>query len=85
MVQKKEGLILLAGNMLTLGITLDNCDVVILMNNTLSCDKVLQQMYRCMTEDKNGEKKYGFVIDLNMSRVLNTCIQYSTTKERFKS
>lgn len=78
--QKKDGLILLAGNMLTLGITLDNCDVVILMNNTLSCDKVLQQMYRCMTEDKNGEKKFGFVIDLNMSRVLNTCIQYSTTK-----
>ncbi len=79
-VQKKDGLILLAGNMLTLGITLDNCDVVILMNNTLSCDKVLQQMYRCMTEDRDGEKRYGFVIDLNMSRVLNTCIQYSTTK-----
>ena len=37
----KRGLILLAGNMLTLGITLNKCDIVILMNNALSSDKVL--------------------------------------------
>uniref|UniRef100_A0A6C0H914 Helicase ATP-binding domain-containing protein n=1 Tax=viral metagenome TaxID=1070528 RepID=A0A6C0H914_9ZZZZ len=74
----KLGLILLAGNMLTLGITLNLCDLVILMNNTLSSDKVLQQMYRCMTESEN--KKIGFVIDLNISRVLNTCINYTVYK-----
>jgi hypothetical protein len=74
----KNGLILLAGNMLTLGITLNNCDLVILMNNTLSSDKVLQQMYRCMTESDN--KKIGFVIDLNISRVLNTCVNYTIYK-----
>jgi hypothetical protein len=68
----KKGLILLVGNMLSLGITLENCDMVILLNNTLSCDKIMQQMYRCMTEGVN--KKYGFVVDLNISRVLNTCI-----------
>ena len=68
----KIGLILLAGNMLSLGITLNLCDLVILLNNSLSSDKVLQQMYRCMTEGEN--KKYGFVVDLNISRVLNTCI-----------
>ncbi len=71
----KEGLILLAGNMLTLGITINTCDVVVLMNNTLSSDKVLQQMYRCMTESTN--KKFGFVVDLNISRVLNTCVNYT--------
>jgi|688.fasta_scaffold00943_43 hypothetical protein len=71
----KVGLILLAGNMLTLGITLNLCDLVILMNNTLSSDKVLQQIYRCMTEGEN--KKMGFVVDLNISRVLNTCINYN--------
>ncbi len=71
----KLGLILLAGNMLSLGITLNLCDLVILMNNSLSSDKVLQQMYRCMTEGDN--KKIGFVVDLNISRVLNTCINYS--------
>jgi hypothetical protein len=74
----KEGLILLAGNMLTLGITLNKCDSVILMNNTLSSDKVLQQMYRCMTEGPN--KKLGFVVDLNISRVLNTCVNYTVYK-----
>jgi len=77
--EKKKGLILLAGNMLSLGITLSNCDVVMLLNNTLSSDKVMQQMYRCMTEDK--DKKFGFVIDLNISRVLNTCINYSIHKK----
>ena len=74
----KLGLILLAGNMLTLGITLNLCDLVILMNNALSSDKVLQQMYRCMTEGYN--KKIGFVVDLNISRVLNTCITYTVYK-----
>jgi len=74
----KEGLILLAGNMLTLGITLNMCDVVALMNNTLSSDKVFQQMYRCMTE--GSHKKFGFVVDLNISRVLNTCVNYTIYK-----
>jgi hypothetical protein len=74
----RRGLILLAGNMLTLGITLDLCDLVVLMNNTLSSDKVLQQMYRCMTEADN--KKMGFVVDLNISRVLHTCINYATRR-----
>ena len=71
----KHGLILLAGNMLSLGITLKLCDLVILLNNTLSYDRVLQQMYRCMTEGEN--KKIGIVVDLNISRVLNTCINYT--------
>jgi hypothetical protein len=74
----KLGLILLAGNMLSLGITINLCDLVILMNNTLSSDKVLQQMYRCMTEGDN--KKIGFVVDLNISRVLNTCVNYTVYK-----
>ena len=77
--ENKKGLILLAGNMLSLGITLSNCDVVMLFNNTLSSDKVMQQMYRAMTEDEN--KKFGFVVDLNISRVLNTCINYSIYKK----
>jgi len=74
----KMGLILLAGNMLSLGITLNNCDVVMLMNNALSSDKIMQQMYRCMTEGVG--KKMGFVVDLNMSRVLHTCVNHSTQK-----
>ena len=74
----KLGLILLAGNMITLGITLNLCDLVVLMNNAFSSDKVYQQMYRCMTEGEN--KKVGFVVDLNISRLLNTCVNYKIYK-----
>jgi len=74
----KRGLILLAGSMLTLGITLNSCDVVLLLHNSLSSDKVLQQMYRCMTEGIN--KNIGIVVDLNISRVLITCINYTIYK-----
>ena len=87
----KQGLILLAGNMLSLGITINSCDIVMLINNTLSSDKVMQQMYRCMTEfipnsliasdiTEEQNKKMGFVVDLNISRVLQTCINYTVYK-----
>jgi hypothetical protein len=75
---KKRGLIILAGNMLSLGITLNNCDVVNLMNDSISSDKVFQQMYRCMTEGEG--KKIGIVVDLNTSRVINNFINYTIHK-----
>jgi hypothetical protein len=73
----KLGLILLAGNQCSLGITLPLCDVVILLNNTLSADRILQMMYRCMSESPNGSKKCGFVVDFNISRVINTLLEYN--------
>jgi hypothetical protein len=76
--QGKDGLILLTGTMLSLGITINSCDIVMLMNNSLSSDKIMQQMYRCMTEGNN--KKMGFVVDLNISRVLHTCVNYTIYK-----
>jgi hypothetical protein len=86
----KAGLILLAGNQLTLGITLPFVDIVFLFNDVLSSDKILQMMYRCMTETinnsdtfkmNNGVKKIGFVVDLNISRVLNTMLDYNVYKK----
>ena len=86
----KDGLILLAGNQLTLGITLPFVDIVFLFNDIVSSDKIIQMMYRCMTEsmrnaenDKinNGHKKMGFVVDLNISRVLNTLLDYNVHKK----
>ena len=86
----KSGLILLAGNQLTLGITLPFVDIVFLFNDVLSSDKILQMMYRCMTETinsndnvliNNGVKKIGFVVDLNISRVLNTMLDYNVYKK----
>ena len=86
----KSGLILLAGNQLSLGITLPFVDIVFLFNDVLSSDKILQMMYRCMTETinnsdtagiNNGVKKIGFVVDLNISRVLNTMLDYNVYKK----
>jgi len=86
----KSGLILLAGNQLTLGITLPFVDIVFLFNDVLSSDKIFQMMFRCMTETinnsdtaiiNNGVKKIGFVVDLNISRVLNTMLDYNIYKK----
>ena len=86
----KDGLILLAGNQLTLGITLPFVDVVFMFNDIVSSDKIIQMMYRCMTESVNnsendkingGQKRMGFVVDLNISRVLNTCLDYNVYKK----
>jgi hypothetical protein len=52
----KDGLILLAGNQLTLGITLPLVDVVFLFNDFVSSDKIIQMMYRCMTESIHNER-----------------------------
>ena len=88
--QGKTGVILLAGNQLTLGITLPFVDVVFLFNDIVSSDKIIQMMYRCMTESINtpendkinsGNKKMGFVVDLNISRVLNTLLDYNVYKK----
>jgi len=73
---KKDGLIILAGNMCSLGITLPLCDVVMLFNNILSSDKIYQMMMRSMTESLTTPKKCGFVVDLNTNRVLNTVLDY---------
>lgn len=86
----RDGLILLAGNQLTLGITLPFVDIVFLFNDIVSSDKIIQMMYRCMTESINnaendkinsGRKKMGFVVDLNISRVLNTLLDYNVHKK----
>ena len=75
----KSGLIVLVGNQCSLGITLELCDITILLNDILSSDKIYQMMYRCMTEAPN--KKCGFVVDLNINRVLNTIMDYSLYKK----
>lgn len=79
----KTGLIVLVGNQCSLGITLENCDVVILLNDIISSDKIYQMMYRCMTEALN--KKCGFVVDLNINRVLNTIMDYSLYKKELNT
>lgn len=82
----KKGLIILLGSQLSLGVTLPYADIVFLLNDLKQSDKIIQMMYRCMTEKlvrdesdleiNDGDKKMGFVVDLNLSRVLQIILDY---------
>tara|TARA_R110002126_G_scaffold184178_1_gene332614 strand:+ start:69 stop:4025 length:3957 start_codon:yes stop_codon:yes gene_type:complete len=74
---KKNHLLVLSGRQCSLGVTIKNCDVVLLLNNNTSFDLIYQMMFRCMSERKN--KKAGFVIDLNIQRTIqNVIVEYAS-------
>ena len=68
----KKGVLVLSGRQCSLGVSIDNCDIVLLLNNSMGFDMIYQMMFRCMTEGKN--KNCGFVVDLNIHRVIQTSI-----------
>jgi hypothetical protein len=68
----KKGVLVLSGKQCSLGVTIDNCDIVLLLNNSMGFDMIYQMMFRCMTEGRN--KKCGFVVDLNIHRVIETSV-----------
>ena len=68
----KKGVLVLSGKQCSVGVTINNCDIVILLNNNKSYDMIYQMMFRCMTEGLN--KKCGFVIDMDMYRVTQICM-----------
>lgn len=68
----KKGVLVLSGKQCSLGVSIENCDIVLLLNNNMSYDMIYQMMFRCMTEGKG--KKCGFVVDLNIHRVVDTSV-----------
>ena len=68
----KKGVLVLSGKQCSLGVSIDNCDIVLLLNNSMGFDMIYQMMFRCMTEGNN--KKCGFVVDLNIHRVIETSV-----------
>ena len=71
-IDGKKGVLVLSGKQCSLGVSINNCDIVLLLNNNTSFDLIYQMMFRCMTEGKN--KKCGFVIDMNIHRAIDTSI-----------
>jgi site-specific DNA-methyltransferase (adenine-specific) len=79
---KYEGLIILVGKRLQLGISLENVDIVSLFTNINATDAIYQMMFRSMTEIDDGmkcdgtsfcsNKKYGFMVDLDPQRTIYT-------------
>lgn len=74
--KKKKGILVLSGKQCTLGVTLDDCDIVLMLNNNSSFDNLWQTSFRCMTEAK--DKKFGFVIDCNIQRSCNLIYDYAS-------
>ena len=68
----KKGVLVLSGKQCSLGVSIDNCDIILLLNNNMGFDMIYQMMFRCMTEGNN--KKCGFVVDLNIHRVIETSV-----------
>lgn len=68
----KKGVLVLSGKQCSLGVSIDNCDIVLLLNNSMGFDMIYQMMFRCMTEGTN--KNCGFVVDLNIHRVIETSV-----------
>uniref|UniRef100_A0A6C0III6 C2H2-type domain-containing protein n=1 Tax=viral metagenome TaxID=1070528 RepID=A0A6C0III6_9ZZZZ len=66
----KKGVLVLSGRQCSLGVSIDNCDIVLLLNKNMGFDMIYQMMFRSMTEGKG--KKCGFVVDLNIHRVIKT-------------
>jgi len=71
----KKGLVILAGERLSMGISLPCTDCVFLLNETKSPDDIIQKMYRALTPSIG--KKSSFVVDLNPIRSLSAVYGYT--------
>lgn len=71
-----HGLIILTGNVGSLGVSLPEVDVAFMMHDMESADMNYQQMMRVLTEMQG--KKDGIVVDLNVWRFLNTINLYAS-------
>ena len=83
----KRGLVILAGDKLSMGISLPCTDVVFLFNDSSSADNIIQKMYRALTPSIG--KKSSFIVDLNPARSFSAIFKYtraankqSTTKSQ---
>ena len=75
-----KGLIILAQNMLHLGISLPCVDIVVLLDTGEKVDERIQKMYRALTESTN--KKGGYIIDMNYFRTVTAIMNYQITAEK---
>lgn len=73
--RSKKGLVILAGDRLSMGISLPCTDCVFLLNETKSPDDIIQKMYRALTP--SFQKKSSFVVDLNPIRSLSAVYGYT--------
>lgn len=74
----KDGLIILTGNVGSVGVSIPELDVGFLLHDRESADQTYQQMMRVLTEMLN--KTVGIVVDFNLWRCLNTLNIYAMNR-----
>ena len=67
-----KDVLVLSGKQCHMAATIEECDIVLLLNDITSYDMIKQMMYRSMSPQPN--KKFGFVVDLSLDRVLDTVV-----------
>ena len=72
--EQNKGLIIIAQNMLNLGISLSCVNIVVLLDSGTDIDERIQKMYRSLTQ--SPQKRDAFVIDLNYFRTINAITEY---------
>jgi hypothetical protein len=75
-----KGVIILAQNMLHLGISLPCVDIVVLLDSGEKMDERIQKMYRALTESTN--KKGGYIVDMNYFRTVTAIMNYQIKAEQ---
>lgn len=71
----KKGLVVLAGEKMSMGVSLPCVDVVMLFNDKSSPDDIIQKMYRAVTPSPG--KKTAFIVDLSPKRTLTAVYGYT--------
>jgi hypothetical protein len=77
-----KGLLILAQNMLQVGISLPCADVVVLLDTGDNVDERIQKMFRALTE--SPMKKAGFIVDMNYFRSVKAIMDYQITALKVK-
>ena len=75
-----RGLIIIAGRMLTLGVSLPCVNVVALLDDSTSSDLTYQKMFRALTESEG--KTVGYIVDVNPLRTLKTLYDYTAVEKQ---
>ena len=82
-LKQGKGLVILSGDVAKMGISLPCVDVVFLMTSNQEADDIIQKMYRALT-DNPPYKKDGFIVDLDVKRVIKAMFEYDIEKDKMR-
>jgi Type III restriction enzyme, res subunit len=83
-LRQGKGLVILSGDVAKMGISLKCVDVVFLMSNNKEADDIIQKMYRALTDD-SPNKKDGFIVDLDLKRIITAMFEYDLEKDKMRT